>query len=470
MNKHTIEQASIFLSVSKWLLLSSFVGIIIGAVVTLFLNILQYSEQNQHIVPFPHYYLLPFGLVITVWLVRTFAPDAKGHGTEKVIEAIHKKHGKIEVAVIPIKLLATVITIFTGGSVGKEGPGAQIGAGMASFISELFHFSKEDRKKLVICGIGAGFAAVFGTPVAGAIFGVEVLIVGLIKYDVLLPSFIAGFAAFSTAQYLGIDYTYFDVNFHQIVTLNMPLIIKVIIAGLFFGLISDLTITFLKRIERAISKIALNIYIKAFTGGLILVALSFVFGDEYFGLGIATIDKALQPDLALSSEIPWYAFILKTIFTAITLGSGGSGGIVTPIFYIGATSGHLFGTIMGDHIAFFAAIGFVSVLAGTTNSPIAATIMAMELFGIEVAHYAAISIVISFFMTGHRSVFPSQILAMRKSDMLDIDNGDNIGNADVKINTSEIERINKFRDRLQRKRKIRKSKILHEDDKLNKNK
>ncbi len=455
MKKHTIEQTTIFLSVAKWLLLSSMVGIVIGATVTLFLNILQYSEQNQHILPFPHYYLLPFGLVATVWLVRIFAPDAKGHGTEKVIEAVHKKSGKIEIAVIPIKLLATVITIFTGGSVGKEGPGAQIGAGMASFISDLFHFSKEDRKKLVICGIGAGFASVFGTPIAGAIFGVEVLIVGLIRYDVLLPSFIAGFAAFSTAQYLGIDYTYFDIDFHQIVTLNFPLIVKVVIAGLFFGLISDITITFLKRIERLISKIPLNIYLKAFTGGAVLVGFSFIFGDGYFGLGIETIDQALSPNTAVSADIPWYAFILKTIFTAITLGSGGSGGIVTPIFYIGATSGNLFGTIMGDHIAFFAALGFVSVLAGTTNSPIAATIMAMELFGIEVAHYAAISVVISFFMTGHRSVFPSQILAMRKSDMLDIKHGESIGEADVKINTAEIDRLTSFRDRLQNKRKRR---------------
>ncbi|WP_321778026.1 chloride channel protein [Sulfurimonas sp.] len=455
MKKHTIEQTTIFFSVAKWLLLSSFIGIIIGATVTLFLNILQFSENNQHVVGFPHYYLLPFGLVTTVWLVKTFAPDAQGHGTEKVIEAVHKKSGKIEIAVIPIKLLTTVVTIFTGGSVGKEGPGAQIGAGMASFISDLFHFSKEDRKKLVICGIGAGFASVFGTPIAGAIFGVEVLIVGLIRYDVLLPSFIAGFAAFSTAQYLGIDYTYFDINFHQTVTLNLPLILKVILAGLFFGLISDITITFLKRIERAITKIPLNVYIKAFGGGLFLVGLSFVFGDEYFGLGIETIDQALRPDATLNANIPWYAFILKTIFTAITLGSGGSGGIVTPIFYIGATSGNLFGTLMGDHITFFAAIGFVSVLAGTTNAPIAATIMAMELFGIEVAHYAAISVVISFFMTGHRSVFPSQILAMSKSDMLDIKHGEIIGNADVKMNTAEIDRLKNFRERLQNKRKKR---------------
>jgi len=459
MKKHTIEQTTIFISVTKWLLLSSIIGVIIGASVTLFLKILKYSEHSQDSLPFPHYYLLPFALVATIWLVKKFAPDADGHGTEKVIEAVHKKSGKIEIAVIPIKLLATVMTIFAGGSVGKEGPGAQIGAGMASFVSGIFHFSKEDRKKLVICGIGAGFASVFGTPIAGAIFGVEVLIIGLIRYEVLLPSFIAGFAAFTTAQYLGIQYSYFDINFHQRIALDFPLIFKVVLAGLFFGFISDFIITFLKRSNRMFSKVPLNSYIKAFLGGTILVLLSFIVGDEYFGLGLSTIDDALQPNQLFADEIPWYAFILKTLFTSVTLGLGGSGGIVTPIFYIGATSGNLFGTFMGDHIAFFAALGFVSVLAGTTNAPIAATIMAMELFGIEVAHYAAISVVISFLMTGHRSVFPSQILAMKKSDMLEINPGESIQHAEVKMKEREMNKIRDLGERLQYKRKERKKKI-----------
>ena len=455
MKKHTIEQTTIFFSVTKWLLLSSLVGIIIGAIVTLFLKILQYSELNQNILPFPHYYLLPFALVLTVWVVTKFAPDAKGHGTEKVIEAVHKKDGKIELAVIPIKLLATVMTIFSGGSVGKEGPAAQIGAGMASFVSDLFHFNGDDRKKLVICGIGAGFATVFGTPIAGAIFGVEVLIVGLIRYEVLLPSFIAGFAAFSTAQYLGIDYTYYDIHFHQSVELDLPLILKVVLAGLFFGLISDITITILKRTERSIKKIPLNVYVKAFLGGSLLVLLSLIVGEQYFGLGLDTIDNILYPGELFSQDLPWYAFLLKTIFTSITLGVGGSGGIVTPIFYIGATSGNWFGTIMGDHITFFAALGFVSVLAGTTNAPIAATIMAMELFGIEVAHYAAISVVISFLITGHRSIFPSQILAMKKSDLLDIKHGEDIGHTQVNMREKDINKMNEIRERLQQKRKKR---------------
>ena len=455
MKKHSIEQIGIFISVAKWLILSSVVGIIIGASVTFFLKALQLSEKSQSLLPFPHYYLLPFGLLFTVWIVKKFAPDADGHGTEKVIEAVHKKNGKIELAVIPIKLLATIITIFTGGSAGKEGPGAQIGAGMASATSDLFRFNKEDRKKLVICGIGAGFATVFGTPIAGAIFGLEVLVVGLIRYDVLLPSFIAGFSAFSTAQFLGIEYTYFNINFIQPIDLNLFLIFQVILAGIFFGIISDITITALKRTSRVIKKIPLNSYLKAFSAGVFLVLLSFIVGDQYFGLGLSTIDNVLQSDTALIEDIPWYAFLLKTLYTSVTLGSGGSGGIVTPIFYIGATSGHWFGTFIDGNLSFFAALGFVSVLAGTTNAPIAATIMAMELFGLDVAHYAAIAIVISFISTGHRSIFPSQQLAMKKSDFLKINLGEDIAHSTIDIEDNSMAQFNSIRDRIQKKREKR---------------
>ncbi len=464
LRKHITEQTAIFLSVAKWVVLSSLVGIIIGAVVTMFLKILLLGEVNRSHLPFPYYYLLPVALLLTVFLVRTFAPNAEGHGTEKVIEAVHKKHGKIDVAVIPVKLFATVLTLYAGGSVGKEGPGAQIGAGVASLLSDMLRFTKEDRKKLVICGISAGFASVFGTPIAGAIFGVEVLIIGVILYDVLLPSFIAGFAAFTTAQFLGIEYTYFDIHFFQTVSLDLPLILKVVLAGIFFGIISDLIVTSVNLTHKLLKKIPAHPYLIAFIGGLVLMLLAMVFGERYLGLGLSTIKDVLTPHPYIPIDVPWYAFILKTIFTSITLGVGGSGGIITPLFYIGATSGMAFGQIIGEsHVTLFAALGFVSVLAGATNAPIAATIMAVELFGLEIAHYAALSAVISFLITGHRSVFPSQILAMKKSEMLEVKVGEVIDKADVDLHDMEIGKIRDIKRRLkirreklkeQRKRKI----------------
>ena len=454
IQRHITEQTAIFFSVAKWVFLSSMVGVIIGATVTAFLKILAYSESSRALLPFDFYYLLPVALVITVWLTKTFAPAAEGHGTEKVISAVHKADGEIDVSVIPVKTLATVLTIFAGGSVGKEGPGAQIGAGVASLLSNLLKFRKQDRKKLVICGISAGFATVFGTPIAGAIFGVEVLIIGIIMYDVLLPSFIAGFAAFTTAQFLGIEYTYYDLHFFQDVSLDLMLIAKVVLAGLFFGFISDIVITSIAHTHSFIKKIEVSSYIKAFVGGSLIVGMTLLFGQQYIGLGMDTIAQALSPNPVGYQDIHWYTFILKTIFTSLSLGAGGSGGVITPIFYIGATSGNFLGSIISpEHIPLFAALGFVSVVAATTNTPIASTIMAVELFGIDIAHYAALAAVISFLISGHRSIFSSQILAMKKSEMLSVKIGDEVENINTSLEEYEQEKIKKLKKRLQGKYK-----------------
>ncbi|MFA5214579.1 chloride channel protein [Sulfuricurvum sp.] len=441
MKKHITEQTVIFFSVAKWLFLSSLTGIMIGFLMSIFIKTVHAAQDTRALLPFHFYYTLPFALMLTVWIVRTFDKNASGHGTEKVIEAIHKEDGYINAKVIPVKLVATVLTIFSGGSVGKEGPGAQIGAGAASFVATLLKFSKPDRKKLVICGISAGFASVFGTPIAGAIFGIEVLIIGVILYDVLLPSFIAGFAAYTTAQFFGVHYEVYDISFYQSLHLNLTLIGQVVLAGIFFGIVSDSFITLMNHIESWIKKIPYNRYLKAFVGGLLLVGLSYFISDKYLGLGLPTIAHALDPVALLSENIHWYDFIMKTIFTAVTLGSGGSGGVITPIFFVGATSGIAFGHFIGDHIALFAALGFVSVLAGTTNTPIASIIMAVELFGVNMSNYAALSVVIAFLITGHRSIFNSQKLSLRKADNITIGEGNNIENTSISINMKDINKV-----------------------------
>lgn len=464
MRKHIAEQTVIFFSVSKWLILSSAVGIMIGALMSIFLKLLHSAENNRSLLPFDYYYILPFALMLTIWIVKTFAPTARGHGTEKVIEAVHKKDGFINVKVIPVKLVATLITIFAGGSVGKEGPGAQIGAGAASFASNILHFKKKDRKKLVICGISAGFAAVFGTPIAGAIFGIEVLIIGVIMYDVLLPSFIAGFAAFTTAKFLGVEYTYYDIAFFRSLNLDLVLIGQVVLAAIFFGIVADSFITTVHKMEVFIKKIPYNPYVKAFGAGVLMVALSLLISDKYLGLGLDTISNALRAETVLSDSVSWYDFILKTIFTALSLGAGGSGGIITPVFFVGATSGVAFGHIIGDHIALFAALGFVSVLAGTTNSPIASIIMAVELFGTQISHYAAVSVVIAFLITGHRSVFPSQrIEKFSKAENISIGEGDDIEHTAISVNMEDIEKIKHIRSKL--RYKSLKWQIKHMQDK-----
>ncbi|HBO84466.1 MAG TPA: voltage-gated chloride channel, partial [Deltaproteobacteria bacterium] len=348
--------------------------------------------------------------------MRYLAPDAGGRGTEKVIEAVHKQSGNIKALVVPLKLITTVLTIASGGSAGKEGPCAQIGAGLSSIFANLFRFAEGDRKKLVICGISAGFSSVFGTPIAGAIFGVEVLFVGGILYDVLLPSFISGLISYQISSGLGITYFYHPIEFVHV--FSESFFLKVVLSGIFFGICSFSLIEVLTIGERISKRIKIWSPVKGIIGGSVIVALTFLFSVRYLGLGLESIEFYLQ-----GGNAAWYDFILKTIFTSITLNFGGSGGINTPMFFIGAASGSLFAGVMGEDIATFSAIGLVSLLAGAANTPIAASIMAVELFGAEIAPYAAVACVISFLMTGHRSVYPSQILSIKKSSSIEVEIG-----------------------------------------------
>lgn len=401
------EGIVMFISVIKWFVLATAVGAIVGVSTSVFLKILNWSTSYgaQHSY---YYLLLPLALFASSATIKYLAPDAEGHGTEKVIEAVHKYSGKIKASVVPVKLVATVITLAAGGSVGKEGPSAQIGAGLSSVFADLLKFNAVDHKKLVICGISAGFAAVFGTPIGGAIFGVEVLFVGSILYDVLLPSFIAGLTAYQVSSAMGIDYFYHSIELGPV--LSETVLIKMVVAGIFFGAVSFFFIEIMNLFNRISKELRLWAPLKGIVGGLALIVLTLIFSGQYLGLGLNTIESSLNGETTI-----WYAFIMKAIFTSITLSFGGSGGVVTSIFFMGATSGTLFAQIFGLDVATFSAIGLVSVLAGAANAPVAASIIAVELFGPEIASFAAVACVISFLITGHRSIYPSQVLSIKKS-------------------------------------------------------
>ncbi len=415
LKKHLTESTILFISIIKWVLLATIAGAIVGGATALFLKILNWSTIEGQKFNYT-YLLIPAAFFLSALLIKYLAPDAKGHGTEKVIEAIHKRSGKIDILVVPVKLFATIITLAIGGSAGKEGPCAQIGAGLTSFLSNILKFSDHDRKKLVICGISAGFAAVFGTPIAGSIFGVEVLFVGAIMYEVLLPSFIAGITAYQVSSSLGI--TYFHQTINVVPVFSELFLIKVMVSGLFFGLCSIFLIEILKAGERLSERIKIWSPLKGIIGGLLLIALTYIFSAKYLGLGLETIEAGFNGE-----GTEWYAFLLKPVFTSITLNFGGSGGIVTPIFFTGATAGLFFAKMFSLSAGTFAAIGLCGVLAGAANTPIAASIMAVELFGPAIAPYATVACVISFLITGHRSVYPSQVLSISKSPSLKVELG-----------------------------------------------
>jgi H+/Cl- antiporter ClcA len=245
--------------------------------------------------------------------------------------------------------------------------------------------------------------------------------VGSLLYDVLLPSFIAGIVSYQVSSSFGITYFYHPLSF--VPAFKGTFFLQVVFAGIFFGLCSTFLVGALRAGEKAAERLKVWTPLKGIIGGFILVALTFAFSKDYLGLGLETIQAAI-----CGEPVHWYSFIVKSLFTSISLAFGGSGGIITPIFFVGSSSGNFFGQIFGLDVATFSAIGLVSVLAGAANTPIAASILAVELFGANVAPYAAISCVISFLITGHRSVYPSQILAFKKSASVDVELGKEVVN------------------------------------------
>jgi len=392
----------------KWAVLSVAAGVVVGAAAAVFLLLLGKGIGAAGLLGRFRVLLLPFGLVASVFTVRTLAPEAAGHGTEKVIEAVHQRSGRISLPTVPVKLAATIITIASGGSAGKEGPCAQIGAGLTSAMAGLLRLNDADRKKLVVCGISAGFSAIFGTPVSGAIFGLEVLYIGQVYYDVMLPAFISGIVAFQTAAHLGVHYA--DQSLAAFPALASSSLAWVALSGLFFGLVALIHIEIVSVTERYLKGITARPEVKAFGSGVALLLLSLLLGTRYFGLGTEFIEAAVSGE-----PVQGGAFLVKSFFTGVTLAAGGTGGILTPTFFVGAGAGSFFASLFHLDLSLFSSIGFVAVLAGAANTPIAATIMATELFGGGIASFAAVACIISFAISGHRSIYPSQILARPKS-------------------------------------------------------
>ena len=348
-----------------------------------------------------------------MWLIRTFAPSAKGHGTEAVIAAIHTRSGKVDWLVAPVKLLATVLTLAFGGSVGKEGPCAQIGAAVTSLFADVLRLDDKDRRRLVICGVGAGFAAVFGTPVSGALFGIEVLYLGRIEYPVLFPCLVAGIVSHlvcGTIAPLPVLHEDLSLLGHRTI---VPL---AILFGAAFGLIALMLIETMRGLEKLLRRFERYPYRIAAVGGVGLALFYLAAGEEYAGLGIPVIDGSLEG----TAQVVALAFLFKIVATAVTLETGGSGGIVTPLFFIGATSGAALAHAAGLAPGVIAAFGFVSVLAAAANTPIAAAVMGMELLPHELGVYAALCAGTAFLLVGHRSVYASQKLGLSKSGGLEV--------------------------------------------------
>jgi H+/Cl- antiporter ClcA len=418
-----VEHTALLYSTLKWAFLGIVAGVCVGFGTRVFLMALQWATalvRQDFPGTFPGYYLLPIALPLCVFLIRTFAPTAKGHGTEAIIAAVHERYGKVDWRVAPIKLIATVLTLAFGGSVGKEGPCAQIGAAITSLFADILKLTNEDRRRLVICGISAGFAAVFGTPVAGALFGIEVLYLGRIEYSVLFPCLVSGIAAHLVCGNVAPSPFVNEATGR----LGQPLLAILAIAfGALCGLLALALIEVMRSLEHALERFSARPYSVAFIGGLSLVVIYKFAGTSVSGLGLTAIDSSLHgvvPALAA-------AFALKIVTTSITLETGGSGGIITPLFYVGATFGAAFGHVFHLPVGLFAAFGFIAVAAAAANTPIAFSVMAMSILPPGAGVYAALAACTAYLLVGHRSVYASQKLGFVKSAGLKIDLGGPVG-------------------------------------------
>jgi H+/Cl- antiporter ClcA len=407
------EEFALIFAVLKWTALAIISGIIVGGGVTLFVEMLEFSiGLTSNLSKFWVYAALPLGLTASALSVHYLAPDASGHGTEKVVEAVHERAGDIELKVVPVKMLSTIFTVASGGSAGKEGPATQIAAGLTSTLARWMKFNDYDKKKLVVCGVSAGFAAVFGTPVAGAVFALEVLYIGKIFYDVLFPSFISGIVAWRTALWLGLKYGSFPIDAAAI-PYTLSNFGWAMLAGCFFGLVALCFVELMNFCDNFFNNLRWPLVGKALLGAALIALLIWQVGPEYLGLSDGAMAEILR-----GRSAPFFAWLWKTLVTVLTLACGGSGGVVTPIFYIGAAAGSAFAALCGLNTAVYAAWGMVGVLAGCANAPISSTIMAVELFGGATVPFAAVLCVTAFIIVGHRSVYPSQLLERTKSSLL----------------------------------------------------
>ena len=395
-----IEQIPLLAYLLKWLFIGALIGGFAGSASAFFLLSLDwvtnYRENHFWIIT-----LLPIG-GLTIGLMYHYLGSDVVKGNNQLLEELHEPKDIIPFKMAPLVLIGTLITHLFGGSAGREGTAVQMGGAIADQFTHLFKLSTQDRKILLIMGISAGFASVFGTPLAGAIFALEVLVLGKMRYEAILPSFIAAILADFVCHTWNVGHTAYSIPFvPEMSPLNL---IYALISGIFFGLAA---LAFSKSTHFWTDLFSKRISyppIRPVLGGTILAIIIWISGStKYIGLGIPTIVESFQ------LQEPVYAFLIKILLTSFTLGAGFKGGEVTPLFFIGATLGNALLWFIPLPIALLAGMGFVAVFSGATNTPIACTLMGIEFFGAESGVYIGIACVVAYLFSGHTGIYSSQL-------------------------------------------------------------
>jgi len=392
----------------KWLFFSVLIGILAGAASAGFLLSLEWAEhfRDSHIWMV---WLLPVsGFVIGASYFYWGQDVVKGNN--QILDELHEPKTIIPLKMAPLVYAGTVLTHLFGGSAGREGTAVQMGASLSDQLTKYFKLKNRDRQMILIAGVSAGFASVFGTPLAGAVFALEVLIIGRMRYEALVPSLLSAVIADYVCHSIGAHHTHYTIPF--IPDFTFLHLVYAIVAGICFGLggmlFSRLSHFFSAQFARFVKYPPLRPVI----GGAVIALSVFTFGAfRYIGLGVPVIVDAFSLDL------PWYDCFAKLLYTTFTLGAGFKGGEVTPLFYIGATMGNGLSEFLPLPVALLAGMGFVGVFSGATNTPIACTLMGIELFGAEAGAFLAVSCVVAYLFSGHSGIYGSQRVGSPKHSL-----------------------------------------------------
>lgn len=384
----------------RWAGLGGVVGILAGIASAIFLFSLTWATQTR-LANSALLFLLPLVGGIIGWVYQRYGGTA-ARGTNLVIEEVNSNRARIPLRMAPLVLLGTILTHLFGGSAGREGTAVQMGASLADTLRRALGLHGENRRLLIMAGISGGFGAVFGTPLAGFVFGMEVQRVGRIRYEGIVPCFAAACLGDLTARALGATHTHHAPL--AAVPIDLWLLVKVLIAGICFGLTSVLFVELTHAIKHLLGKLIKPIPLRLVLGGCAVIGLVLLFNTQaYLGLSEGLIEQSLT-----TGDLPTFAFLLKLIFTAVTLGSGFIGGEVTPLFVMGAALGHTLGVPLGIDPFWLAGIGFAAVFAGASNTPLACALMGVELFGSGSALYIALACVTAYLASGHRGIYVAQ--------------------------------------------------------------
>lgn len=393
-------------ALAQWLLLGAVVGVACGVASAVFLvaldRVTAFRTAHESII-----WALPVAGLLVGVLYERWGKPIKG-GANLVIDTVHEGSARIPLRMAPMVLLGTLATHLFGGSAGREGTAVQMGGSLADALAHRLGVGPDARRQMLCAGIAGGFGSVFGTPVAGLVFGLEVVTLGRIEYDALVPALVASVLGDLVTQRLGVVHTAYPTIGR--VPLDALVIAKLVVVAAAMALATVVFVELTHRGKKLLEARVPSLPIRMALGGVVVVALWKASGtSDYLGLGVPTIVRAFS-----DPSLPASAFAWKLVLTSVTLSAGFLGGEVTPLFFVGATLGSVLARLLGLPIELGAGVGLAAVFGAAANTPLALSVMAVEVLGANVLPHAALVTVIAYLLTGHRGIYPSQRLVRRK--------------------------------------------------------